>query len=180
MIPCFKRKFHIFGGILAVTVVYFVVQIICFIYYSISLQQQSFDFKNVKINPKFNVLNRHNLTGYQDKTEKQGYSNSKTKAQYQIPFIQISNNDIKQPKLFYLLPYHLQRSDFNLTILNVDYLDFNNFETTQTNAFMRGIDKQKANSYLPNAKGFFNCLDSNVTFIFHSKKLLKSFNSLLH
>lgn len=166
MILCFKRKFHILGGILAVTIVYFVVQILCFIYYSISVQQQTFDFKNVKINPKFNVLNRHSLTGNQDKTKKQGYSNLKTKAQFQIPFIQISNNDYKQPKLSYLLPYHLQRSDFNLTILNVDYLDFNNFETTQTNVFIRGIDKQKANSYLPNAKGLFNCLDSNVTFIF--------------
>ena len=42
--------------------------------------------------------------------------------------------------------------------------DFNNFETTQTSIFIKGVDIQKANNYLPNEKGTFSCLDSNVLF----------------
>ena len=81
----------------------------------------------------------------------------------QIPF-EAKNGNIKHPRLLYLLPFNLQRNKLNLTITNVDYFDFNNFETTQTSIFIKGVDIQKANNYLPNERGTFSCLDSNVIF----------------
>jgi hypothetical protein len=162
MFLCFKRKHQILGGILVITIVYFVLQFVSFIFYSVNNEKQHIDSRNAHINPKFNILNRLSIRN-ETKIDKQIYLSPKKKAQLQIPFISNSNSDLKQPELFYLLPYILQRQKFNLTIINVDYSDFNNFETTQTSAFIRGIDRQKANSYLPNFKGFFRCLDSNVS-----------------
>ena len=163
MFLCFKRKHQILGGILVITIVYLVLQFVSFIYYSVNNEQkQHVDFRNAHINPKFNILNRLYILN-ETKNDKQSYSSHKKKTQFQIPFISNSNSDLRQPELFYLLPYVLQRQKFNLTIINVDYSDFNNFETTQTSVFIRGIDRQKANSYLPNSKGYFKCLDSNVS-----------------
>ena len=160
MFFCFKRKFQILGAVLTITIIYFFIQILFFIYYNTASDEKLVGgFKNEFIHPKFNVLNRR-TTRISAKNENSKAS-LKKKAQLQIPF-SFKNVGINKPKLAYLLPFNLKREKLNLTILDVDYLDFNNFETTQTGIFIRGVDIQKANSYLPNAKGLFNCLDSNV------------------
>ena len=171
MFFCFKRKFHILSGIVAIATFYFVLQILFFAYYDHNMNggQQGASYKGGFVNPKFNVLidkiARQSSGKPTPSFSMQTVKNIKKKAQFQIPFKSDSDSaaPFHRPKLVYLLPYNLQRTHFNLTTLFVDYMDFNNFETTQTSLFIRGVNKEKANLYLPNAKGTFSCLNSNVS-----------------